>query len=213
MGRGSESQVCWPWRTFCSPTSETYCCHFVPAAQGCSLSVIIPAAILQHRRAWSCSWEGTRQHLHLWMRYLLLVLGSLIIVGTWILAMCFPSWELTLIAWVFTYGVQSHFCCSTMGGSVSLTEQAFVKENTTSTTCTHWHLFFFFFCGTGTWTQGLHLETLHQPYFWDRVLQTICPGWLQTSTHLISASWVARIMACFYLTMPKCKIVEVRYKQ
>jgi hypothetical protein len=73
--------------------------------------------------------------------------------------------------------------------------------------------FFFFFCGTGTWTPGLHIETLHQPYFWDRVLQTICPGWLQTSTHLISASWVARIMACFYLTMPKCKIVEVRYKQ
>jgi hypothetical protein len=30
-------------------------------------------------------------------------------------------------------------------------------------------------------------------FFWDRVLQTICPGWLQTVILLISASWVARI--------------------
>jgi hypothetical protein len=29
--------------------------------------------------------------------------------------------------------------------------------------------------------------------FWDRILQTICPGWLWTSILLISASWVARI--------------------
>jgi hypothetical protein len=30
-------------------------------------------------------------------------------------------------------------------------------------------------------------------YFWDRVLRTICPGWLRTLILLISASWVARI--------------------
>jgi hypothetical protein len=24
---------------------------------------------------------------------------------------------------------------------------------------------FLFFCGTGVWTQGLHLEPLHQPFF------------------------------------------------
>jgi hypothetical protein len=30
-------------------------------------------------------------------------------------------------------------------------------------------------------------------FFWDRVSQTISPGWLQTSILLISASWVARI--------------------
>jgi hypothetical protein len=57
---------------------------------------------------------------------------------------------------------------------------------------------FFFFCGTGAWTQGLHLEPLHQPYFcegflWDKVLQTICLGWLWTAILLISASRVARI--------------------
>jgi hypothetical protein len=26
---------------------------------------------------------------------------------------------------------------------------------------------FFLFCGTGAWTQGLHLEPLHQPYFYE----------------------------------------------
>jgi hypothetical protein len=30
-------------------------------------------------------------------------------------------------------------------------------------------------------------------YFWDRVSQTICLGWLQTVILFISASWVARI--------------------
>jgi hypothetical protein len=40
---------------------------------------------------------------------------------------------------------------------------------------------FFFFNGTEVWTQGLHLEPLHQPFFVmgffrDRVLQTICLG-------------------------------------
>jgi hypothetical protein len=28
-------------------------------------------------------------------------------------------------------------------------------------------LFFFFFSGIGVWTQGLHLEALHQPFFCD----------------------------------------------
>jgi hypothetical protein len=57
---------------------------------------------------------------------------------------------------------------------------------------------FFFFCGAGAWTQGFHLELVHQPYFCDgsfrdRVLQTICLGWLWTTILLISAFWVARI--------------------
>jgi hypothetical protein len=26
---------------------------------------------------------------------------------------------------------------------------------------------FFFFCGLEVWTQGLHFEPLHQPYFCD----------------------------------------------
>jgi hypothetical protein len=32
-------------------------------------------------------------------------------------------------------------------------------------------------------------------YFWDRVSQTIWPGWLWTTILLIAASWVARIQA------------------
>jgi hypothetical protein len=63
---------------------------------------------------------------------------------------------------------------------------------------------FFFFCGTGVWTQDLHLEPLHQPYFhevlfWDRVSQTICQGWHQTEILLISASWVTRITGMSHL--------------
>jgi hypothetical protein len=54
------------------------------------------------------------------------------------------------------------------------------------------------FCSTGAWTQGLPLERLCQlfscdGFFWDRVLQTICPGWLWATILLVSASWVARI--------------------
>jgi hypothetical protein len=30
----------------------------------------------------------------------------------------------------------------------------------------HCNFFFFFFCGAGVWTQGLHLEPLHQPFLW-----------------------------------------------
>jgi hypothetical protein len=57
---------------------------------------------------------------------------------------------------------------------------------------------FVLFCCTGVWTQGLHLEPLHQPFFvmdffWDRVSWTICLGWLWTSILPISPSQVARI--------------------
>jgi hypothetical protein len=35
-------------------------------------------------------------------------------------------------------------------------------------------------------------------FFWDRVSQTICPGWLWATILLISASWVARITSVSY---------------
>jgi hypothetical protein len=43
--------------------------------------------------------------------------------------------------------------------------------------------FLFLFCVSGDWTQGLHLEPLHQLFFCDgffrdRVSGTICQGWL-----------------------------------
>jgi hypothetical protein len=61
------------------------------------------------------------------------------------------------------------------------------------------HFYFFsyiIFFALSAWTQGLHLELLHQPFlcvrnFWDRILWTICPGWLRTMILLTSASWVA----------------------
>jgi hypothetical protein len=58
--------------------------------------------------------------------------------------------------------------------------------------------FLSFFCGTGAWTQGLHLELLHQPYFCEGVFkivshETICLGWFLTTILLISATWVAMI--------------------
>jgi hypothetical protein len=49
------------------------------------------------------------------------------------------------------------------------------------------------------WTQGLHLSHSTSPFmwwdFWDRVLTTICPGWLWIAILLVSASWVAGIVA------------------
>jgi hypothetical protein len=72
-------------------------------------------------------------------------------------------------------------------------------------------LTFFFILGSiGAWTQGLHLEPLHQPFFddgffQDRVSQTISPGWLWTVILLISASWVATITCahCLWLHLSK----------
>jgi hypothetical protein len=56
---------------------------------------------------------------------------------------------------------------------------------------------FHFLCSCRVWTQGLHLEPLHQSFsrdgsFRDRVLQIICLHWIWTMILLISVSWVAR---------------------
>jgi hypothetical protein len=64
-------------------------------------------------------------------------------------------------------------------------------------------IFTSFFCGTWFWTQGLHLEPVHHPFFCggifqDRVSQTVCLGWLQIVILLISTSWVARITGMNY---------------
>jgi hypothetical protein len=72
----------------------------------------------------------------------------------------------------------------------------------------HFYLFlFFFFFSTGVWTQNLQTwATSPALFLWrvfqDRVLQTICLGWLQTMILLIAAFWVARItgVSHWYLT-------------
>jgi hypothetical protein len=106
---------------------------------------------------------------------------------TWVAEL--PSeWLLTAVVnWVpFHHTLPSTECVITF----SLWQPTWQKMNL--------NLIFFFFCSTGVWTQGLHLEPLHQPFFvmrffWHRVSQTICPCWFQTMILLISVSWVARI--------------------
>jgi hypothetical protein len=69
-----------------------------------------------------------------------------------------------------------------------------------------WMTYTFFFwwywglnSGSYACSGPLPLEPLHQPFYFcdeffrERVLWTICPGWLRTVILLISASWVARI--------------------
>jgi hypothetical protein len=54
--------------------------------------------------------------------------------------------------------------------------------------------FFSVFSSIGVWTEDLHIEPLHQPFFCkafffrDRVSRTICLDWLQTAILLVSAS-------------------------
>jgi hypothetical protein len=43
--------------------------------------------------------------------------------------------------------------------------------------------------------------------FQDRVLQTICSGWLQSAILLISASWVARITGMSNQHLAKCNSI------
>jgi hypothetical protein len=69
---------------------------------------------------------------------------------------------------------------------------------TSLTNVHHWIMFFFFFLrywglniGPTPWATPPILFC--EGFFQDRVSQTICPGWLQTTILLISASWVARI--------------------
>jgi hypothetical protein len=76
--------------------------------------------------------------------------------------------------------------------------------------CLHFHIsiwifknhpisFFVCFCffQYWTWTQGLHLEPLHQTFSVLGILEigSFCPGWLWTIILLISASWVAGLKA------------------
>jgi hypothetical protein len=63
----------------------------------------------------------------------------------------------------------------------------------------HYQIWIFFFLwywglnsGPTPWATPSALF-LVMGFFWDRVLQTICSGWLWTVILLISASWVARV--------------------
>jgi hypothetical protein len=69
--------------------------------------------------------------------------------------------------------------------------------------------YLFFFFHTRAWTQGLHLEPLHQSYFCEGFFKigsqrTICPDWLWTAIFLISAPWVARITGVIHQRLALC---------
>jgi hypothetical protein len=79
-------------------------------------------------------------------------------------------------------------------------------------------LFFYFWGSTGVWTSTcyagtLPLQPLPQPFFvlgffQDKVLQTICLGWLWTVILLISASWVVRITGGSHLCLAMYSFFE-----
>jgi hypothetical protein len=57
---------------------------------------------------------------------------------------------------------------------------------------------FFFFCSTRVWTQGLHLEPLHQPYFCEGFIEIgsselLARAGFEPQSSLISDSWVVKI--------------------
>jgi hypothetical protein len=70
------------------------------------------------------------------------------------------------------------------------------------------YLSFFFVCFVLLQCWGLNSGpipwTTPPALFCDRVWGTVCPGWLQTSILLISASWVAGITGVSHLHQAKC---------
>jgi hypothetical protein len=73
-----------------------------------------------------------------------------------------------------------------------------------------------FFCGSEVWTQGLHLEPLHQSLFVMGFVkigsrELFCPGWLETLILLISASWVVRITGMSHWCLTICLFIIPLY--
>jgi hypothetical protein len=127
--------------------------------------------------------------------------------------LCSPNWPRICNLPASVSQVLGLHACSTTPGSRHRFLMLLISTNllllSFLSTNIQWTFFFFlfFFCGTGVWTQGLHLEPLHQPFLWfvlfclffqDRVFWTICPGWLPAAILLISASSVARITGMSY---------------
>jgi hypothetical protein len=83
----------------------------------------------------------------------------------------------------------SHFCSGLIRPAVSEVKYSFVPL------VNSWSIYWFIYCGTGFWTQGLHLESLHQPFFVKGFFEIGSLKLAQTLILLISAFWVARIQA------------------
>jgi hypothetical protein len=75
--------------------------------------------------------------------------------------------------------------------------------------------FFFFFVVLGFELRAYTLSHSTSPLlgwvFSERVLGTVCPGWLQNMLFLISASWVVRITGMSHWCMACCMIFLMFY--
>jgi hypothetical protein len=69
-------------------------------------------------------------------------------------------------------------------------ENPLITTNTQTLLCFFFFFFFFFFYSSGVWTPPV---LFCEGFFSNRVLQTICLGWLWTAVLLISASCVTSI--------------------
>jgi hypothetical protein len=78
--------------------------------------------------------------------------------------------------------------------------------------CVFCFVLFWFFCSTRVWTQGLHPEPLHQPFFcdrffWDRDSWTIHPG-LALNCHLPDFCLITGVVTSAQLHFPYCQFVD-----
>jgi hypothetical protein len=97
----------------------------------------------------------------------------------------------------------------------SLAEGHDQLSNTHTHTHTHTHIFAVLRLELRAFSLSHSSSPLCNGYFWDRVLQTICLGWLLTVNLLISASWVARITGVNHWCLAKSHNIlnrEDKYK-
>jgi hypothetical protein len=64
--------------------------------------------------------------------------------------------------------------------------------------CSHFYFWWYQGLNSGPPPWATPHVLFYDGLFWDRVLRTICPGWLQTTILLISVSWVTRITDVSY---------------
>jgi hypothetical protein len=162
--------------------TQSCCLGFHSVLLGLSQCWSGPHCTQRQVTALDCIFVGTYKHL-----CSLLLLVSIVTgfshPATWLLhKLQFSTFVITSFNWEIS----------------QLAKQAFYHLSHTSSLFCSGYLFIF--CGTGAWTQGLHLEPFHQPFFlwWvgfqDRILRTVFLGWLWTEILLIFASWIAKII-------------------
>jgi hypothetical protein len=111
------------------------------------------------------SWDHRPESLLLacWLRWGLMNFFPHQALNLWSSYLCLPSAGITGTyhhAWLILILIFRFWFICGNSGLPSYQAGALPLES-----CCQSFLNFFFFCGTGVWTQGLHLEPLHQPFF------------------------------------------------